>query len=231
MRRHSRRVSRGFECCYAGREARGSRARVCADTGGDGTMSGPTKSASKHDAPRWGAWVFGLGIPIAIWLMLMTFAAAIGVWPAATCVSRCVSTPTVTRRPFRAMLDMCATLLRLVGQVAHTSRIGRTGQRRGLSHRLLSGHVRSTGVRIIGAVGAGRQIIGRTTIASVRAWAKPASPPRHHCAADIARSVSQTPGQAGHHRHTQSLSDPPCECAPRRGHLYMIRQAAAGSEA
>ena len=42
-------------------------------------MSGPTKSAPKHDAPRWGAWVFGLGIPIAIWLMLMTFAAAIGV--------------------------------------------------------------------------------------------------------------------------------------------------------
>jgi len=44
-------------------------------------MSGPTKSAPKHDAPRWGAWVFGLGIPIAIWSMLMTFAAAIGVWP------------------------------------------------------------------------------------------------------------------------------------------------------
>lgn len=44
-------------------------------------MPGPTKSAQKHSAPRWGVWVFGLAIPIAIWSMPMTFAAAIGVWP------------------------------------------------------------------------------------------------------------------------------------------------------
>jgi len=44
-------------------------------------MPGPTKSAPKHDAPRWGVWVFGLGIPIVIWSMLTTFAAAMGVWP------------------------------------------------------------------------------------------------------------------------------------------------------
>ena len=44
-------------------------------------MPGPTKSAQKSLAPRWGAWVFGLGIPIVIWSMLTTFAAAMGVWP------------------------------------------------------------------------------------------------------------------------------------------------------
>jgi hypothetical protein len=44
-------------------------------------MSGPTKSAPKHDAPRWGVWVFGLGIPIVIWSTLTTAAAAMGVWP------------------------------------------------------------------------------------------------------------------------------------------------------
>ena len=44
-------------------------------------MPGPTKSAPKRLAPRWGVWVFGFGIPIAIWSMLTTFAAAMGVWP------------------------------------------------------------------------------------------------------------------------------------------------------
>jgi hypothetical protein len=44
-------------------------------------MPGPTKSAPKRLAPRWEVWVFGLGIPIVIWSMLTTFAAAMGVWP------------------------------------------------------------------------------------------------------------------------------------------------------
>ena len=44
-------------------------------------MPGPTESGSKRGAPRWGAWVFGLGIPIVIWSMLTTLAAAMGVWP------------------------------------------------------------------------------------------------------------------------------------------------------
>ena len=44
-------------------------------------MPGPTKSAPKRLAPRWGVWVFGLVIPVAVWSMLMTAAAAMGVWP------------------------------------------------------------------------------------------------------------------------------------------------------
>jgi len=44
-------------------------------------MPVPIESASKRRAPRWGVWLFGFGIPIAIWSMLTTLAAAMGVWP------------------------------------------------------------------------------------------------------------------------------------------------------
>ena len=44
-------------------------------------MSAPAESGSKRSAPRWGVWVFGLGIPLVIWSMLTTLAAAMGVWP------------------------------------------------------------------------------------------------------------------------------------------------------
>jgi len=44
-------------------------------------MPGPTKSAPKRLAPRGGVWVFGLVIPIAIWSMLTTFAAALSLFP------------------------------------------------------------------------------------------------------------------------------------------------------
>jgi hypothetical protein len=43
-------------------------------------MPGPTESASKHPAPRWGVWLFGLAIPIAIWSMFSTLVMAMGVF-------------------------------------------------------------------------------------------------------------------------------------------------------
>jgi len=44
-------------------------------------MSGQTESASRRTAPRWGVWVFGLVIALAVWSMLMTFAAALILFP------------------------------------------------------------------------------------------------------------------------------------------------------